>query len=75
MGTLVLTGRETGRFLRMGRSKKLGGFGSGSSISVLAMRHYPNITIPLDPPLSELVRQLSFYHIMCSSRLLNRPYS
>lgn len=30
MGTLVLTGRKTGRFLRMGMSKKLGGFGSGN---------------------------------------------
>ena len=30
METLTLPGRKTGRFLRMGMSKKLGGFGSGS---------------------------------------------
>ena len=30
METLVLPARKTGRFLRMGMSKKLGGFGSGS---------------------------------------------
>lgn len=29
-GTLVLPGRKTDRFLRMGVSKNLGGFGSGS---------------------------------------------
>ena len=30
MGTLALPGRKTDRLLRMGMSKKLGGFGSGS---------------------------------------------
>ena len=30
METLTLPGRKTGRLLRMGMSKKLGGFGSGS---------------------------------------------
>ncbi len=30
METLTLPGRKTGRFLRMGMSKKLGGFESGS---------------------------------------------
>ena len=30
METLTLPGRKTGRFLRIGVSKKLGGFGSGS---------------------------------------------
>ena len=30
METLVLPGRKTGSFLRMGMSKMLGGFGSGS---------------------------------------------
>ena len=30
METLALPGRKTDRFARMGMSKKLGGFGSGS---------------------------------------------
>lgn len=30
METLALPGRKTGRFLRMGMSKNLGGFGSGN---------------------------------------------
>ena len=38
METLALPGRKTDRFLRMGMSKILGGFGSGSR----DMNHYVN---------------------------------